>query len=272
MIHRLRTPIFTAIVFSFVAAGAAINIALAPYAHAADTVMASAKVRIAAAADLRYAMDEITKGFETAHPGIKLDIVYGSSGQFTQQILGGADFDLFLSADSSYPEILREKKKVSGADFQYGSGRLVLWTNKSSGVTLDETQGLKNILQPRVKKIAMANPEHAPYGKAAEAVLKKENLYGKVQNELVIGDNIAQAAQFAESKAAQVGLIAYALAVSPEMKKEGTFILLKSAKPLRQSGVILAASKNRQNAQAVRDYMMGQEGQAILATFGFKKE
>jgi molybdate transport system substrate-binding protein len=243
------------------------------FTFATSQAMAAEKtLRVAAAADLRYAMEALEKDFQASHPGLKLDVVYGSSGQFTQQILVGANYDLFLSADASYPAMLKEKNKISGDAFQYGAGRLVIWTNSDLKIKLDEKQGLKTLLQASIKKIAIANPDHAPYGKAAERALKKDGLYDQLKNKFVLGENVAQAAQFAQSKAAQVGLIAYALALSPELKKDGTFILVTSAEPLLQTGVVLAQSKNLKDAQALRDYLMSREGQAILSHFGFKKD
>lgn len=230
----------------------ALALAIAANAHAAA-------LRVAAASDLKFALDQIKTEFTKAHPGAQFEIVYGSSGQFEQQIEKGAPFDLFLSADESYPKMLVAKNITHAKPFQYGIGTLVLWS-KSKDVSkgLDSLKGMS--------KIAIANPDHAPYGRAAKAALEKAGLYDSVKSKIVLGDSISQTAQFAASGAADAGLIALALAKAPAMK-DGQFVVVKEAEPLKQSGVVL-----KPDAQAFADYLMSAKGQATLKDYGFKGE
>lgn len=224
---------------------------------------ASNHVRIAAASDLKFALDEMKTEFVKTHKEADIEVVLGSSGQFEQQIEKGAPFDLFLSADESYPKMLTEKKLTQGTPWTYGTGTLVLWTSKS----IDVKKGLQILKDANVKKIAIANPEHAPYGKAAKEALGKAGLYEAVQSKLVLGDSISQTAQFAQTGAADVGLIALALARSPQMK--GKYEIVKEATPLTQAGVVL--TKN-ETAKQFADFVISPEGQKILRNFGFKGE
>lgn len=231
-----------------------------------SSAYASEKIRVAAASDLKFAMDEIKPAFVKLKPGVELDVTIGSSGQFTQQIEGGANFDLFLSADRSYPDRLKEKSFTSGDVFNYGKGHLVLWARNDKG--LDVTSGLQTLTNPKIKKIAIANPAHAPYGKSAKDALDKSGVYAKIETKLVTGDSITQAAQFALTGAADVGLIALSLALSPEFKKVGNYDPVKEAPELIQAGVVLKS--NKAGAAALRDFILSADGQAILAKYGLK--
>src|ERR1700753_3210691 len=162
------------------------------------------EVIVAAAPDLRFAMDSLIAIFGRQNPGITVKVTYGSSGNFFEQIKNGAPFDLFFSADVDYPHQLNEQKLTLGSVYVYGTGQLVLWSK-----TLDPAKEKMNILlTPAVNKIAIANPAHAPYGKRAEESLHHYDLYDKVQSKLVIGENIAQTAQYAQTGAAEIGIIA----------------------------------------------------------------
>ncbi|MBV8352871.1 MAG: molybdate ABC transporter substrate-binding protein, partial [Verrucomicrobia bacterium] len=162
---------------------------------------APAQLSIAAAADLRFALDDLVKEFEQNNPAVKINVTYGSSGNFFAQLQSGAPFDLFFSADVAYPRKLAEKGLGVDEVFLYATGRIVLWAPKNSPLDLDKL-GIKALLEPSVHKIAVANPEHAPYGRAAVAALKALNVYDQVASRLVYGENIAQTAQFVQSGAA----------------------------------------------------------------------
>ncbi len=226
---------------------------------------------IAVASSMKPAADELIASFKLAHPKQAVRATYGSSGSFFAQIKSGAPFDLFLSADVSYPQqIVGEKLAGNGDLFPYAVGRLVIWVHQDSPIDL-EKRGLSSLLDPAVRKIAIANPKLAPYGKAAEQAITSHGLMEKVQSNFVLGENIAQTAQYLESGAAEIGIIALSLAVTPTMKAKGRYWLVPSSmhETIAQSGVILHGTKHRKAAAAFRDYLLSDQGQAILAKHGF---
>jgi molybdate transport system substrate-binding protein len=226
---------------------------------------------IAAASDLRFALDDLISEFHKDHPTSTVKPIYGSSGNFFAQIMNDAPFDLYLSADAVYPRQLIAKGKGKEEDFfLYAVGRLVIWVPKASPIKLEQT-GIKALLDPTVKKIAIANPEHAPYGRAAVAAMKKLGVYEKTAARLVLGENIAQTAQFIESGNAEIGIIAHSLAVAPRMKPTGRFweIPLDAFPRLEQGGLVLANAKNPAAAREFRAFMLGKRGQALLTNYGF---
>jgi molybdate transport system substrate-binding protein len=226
-------------------------------------------VKIAAAADLKFAMTELAAQFEKQN-GVKLDVTYGSSGNFLTQIQNGAPFDLFFSADSEYPKQLEAAGLVeSGTVREYAVGHIVIWTPGDGGVDAAKN-GWKSLLDERVKKIAIANPEHAPYGRAALAALKKAGIYEQVRDKLVYGENISQAAEFVQSGNAQLGIVALSLAVSPAMKNGNRWeIPADSYPPIQQAVALLKASKNKDAAHHFLDFVSGADGRKILRQFGF---
>jgi molybdate transport system substrate-binding protein len=226
---------------------------------------------IAAASDLKFALDELVKKFREQNPEADLQVTYGSSGNFFAQISNGAPFDLYLSADVAYPRKLAEQSLVheSGV-FLYAVGRLVVWVPKGSPLPV-ETLGMKALLEPAAKRIAIANPQHAPYGRAAEAALKNQGVYEAVKNKLVFGENIAQTAQFVQSGSADVGLIALALALAPAMKDQGSWweVPLDAYPRLEQGGAITRQARDVELAQRFRDFLLGADGKALLKRYGF---
>lgn len=169
--------------------------------RAADT-NTGRQITVAAAADLSFALNDIVQEFYKEHPDAKVSVAYGSSGNLFAQIDNGAPFDVFLSADIDFPRKLIENKKAAADSlFSYAVGRVVVWVPNDSPVNVEKL-GIEALLAPSVRKIAIANPEHAPYGRAAVAAMKKFGVYDKVSGKLVLGENIAQAAQFVESGAA----------------------------------------------------------------------
>lgn len=229
------------------------------------------ELTIAAASDLQFAFREIVSTFEEK-TGIRVKLSLGSSGNFFSQIQNGAPFDLYFSADIAFPKKLEESgHAVPGSLYRYAVGRIVLWVPKDSRLPIEQ-RGLEVLLDPSVKKIAIANPKHAPYGRAAVSALEHFRLYDRVQAKLVLGENIAQAAQFIESGACDAGIIALALALAPTMKAAGKYyeIPIEAHPPIEQGAVILKQAKNRGAAQAFLDFLKGPEGQKILERYGFR--
>ncbi len=229
------------------------------------------EVRIAAAADLKFAFDDLASEFRKKHPEIKVSVTYGSSGNFYAQLENKAPFDLFLSADIDYPRKLVENGLASkDSEFQYAVGHIVVWVPNGSKLDLEKL-GMKAVADPSVKKLAIANPKFAPYGRAAEAALKKLGLYEDVKDRLVLGENIAQTAQYVESGSADVGIIALSLALAPAMKDKGRFwtVPLEDYPRLEQGGVIMSWVKDKEATQKLREFIVGTEGKAILKRYGF---
>ncbi len=229
---------------------------------------AQTEVLVAAATDLRFAMDSLVAIFSRENPGVSVKVTYGSSGNFFQQIKNGAPFDLFFSADIDYPRQLKEQDKAASVVHQYGTGQLVLWSK-----ILDPAHDQMNtLLSTAVSRIAIANPAHAPYGKRAEESLHYYNVYDKVKDKLVIGENIAQTAQYAQTGAADVGIIALSLALSPSMQQSGgKYWLIPSAahQPLQQGFILLPHSKGNAGAEKFAAFFSSKTATAILRSFGF---
>jgi len=227
-----------------------------------------ARLRVAAAADLQFAMPELVRGFAQSGGG-DVDVAYGSSGTFYAQLLNQAPFDLFLSADVEYPRQLEARGlAVPMSAFDYAVGRIVLWVPAAS--TLDLAGGLSALAAPSVAHVAIANPEHAPYGRAAVAALRTAGVYDAVRGKLVNGDNVGQALQFVQSGAADAGIVALSLAVAPAVKDTGRYaeIPLSAYPRITQGGVILRATRNLESARAFRAYLVG-PGRKILERYGF---
>ncbi len=229
-----------------------------------------AVLTVAAAADLRFALDDLVKDFEEQYPAAKINVTYGSSGNFFAQFQNGAPFDLFFSADIEYPRKLAERGLGADNVFLYAIGCIVVWVPKDSPVAVDKL-GIKSLLEPSIRKIAVANPEHAPYGRAAVAALKALNVYDQVASRLVYGENIAQTAQFVQSGAADAGMLALSLAVAPQMRDAGRFwqVPLDAYPRMEQGGIILKSSKNLETARAFRDFVLGDRGREVLKRYGF---
>jgi molybdate transport system substrate-binding protein len=238
-------------------------IALAGSAVAADAI------KVAAAADLNYAMNDLAERFE-AKTGTKVLLSFGSSGNLFSQIQNGAPFDLFFSADEDYPKKLAAAGVMDSATLRtYAVGHLVLWVPNAS--TLDPQKLQMNLLtEASVAKISIANPQHAPYGRAAMAALEHYGLKDRVASKLVNGENVSQAAQFVQSGNAQAGLIALSLAKSPAMSSAGKYWELPtdSYPELRQGAGVVSASQQKKTAQAFLDYVLSPEGAAILRKYG----
>ena len=228
---------------------------------------------IAAAADLQFALADLKGAFTKARPDIAVAITYGSSGTIYAQLLNKAPFDLFLSADLDYPRKLVEAGLADGAtEFRYSRGHLVLWAPKGSPIPVEQL-GLGALAHPAARKVAIANPRYAPYGRAAEAALRKLGLMEGVASRLVFGDNIGQTAQFVQTGAADLGILALSLTKAPAMAGGRMWEIPASAHPpLDQGGVVPNQAQNRAAALAFRDFMRSDEGKAILRAYGFTTE
>jgi molybdate transport system substrate-binding protein len=229
----------------------------------------SCVVTVAAASDLTYAMKEVAADFEKS-AACSVRVSYGSSGNFETQIENGAPFDVFFSADIEYPRKLEAQGLASpGSTYLYGIGKVILWVRNDS--KLDVTKGLDALRDPSVKKIAIANPLHAPYGRAAEEALRKAGVYDAIKDRLVLGENISQTAEFAETGNADAGILALSLVLSPALKDKGRYFQIADNlySPIQQGAVVIRASKNPQGAQAFLDFIKTPAETAILERYGF---
>jgi molybdate transport system substrate-binding protein len=224
---------------------------------------------IAAASDLQTVFPELASRFER-DTGIRITVAFGSSGSFFAQVQNGAPFDVFFSADIDYPRRLGASGHADAATlFEYATGRIVLWTRKDSGI--DVTRGLSVLQDTRVRRIAIANPNVAPYGRAAVAALRNAKTYDAVQGKIVLGENIAQTAQLADSGNADVAILAHSLALGRALSASGvSFDIPSSAHPpIEQAAIVVAASTHKEAARRFLTYLRGPDAQAILRRFGF---
>jgi molybdate transport system substrate-binding protein len=229
-----------------------------------QVVFASDKIQIniAAASDMKFALEELKTKFEETTPNTNVGLTMGSSGKFFEQISNGAPFDLFFSADIEFPKKL--KSAGIGSDvISYAFGRIAVWTLKNKAIEITE---LKNIVY---KKIAIANPMHAPYGNRAIEALKKIGIHETIKDRLVLGENVSQAAQFVETGAADAGIVALSLVMAPNLKGKGSFTIIseKLHSPLEQGFILL----KKENTAAVKfmHFMKTEEAKTILAKYGF---
>lgn len=234
---------------------------------AGQTAHAEEKITIAAAADLKFALDEIVVLFKSTHPVAQIETIYGSSGKFSTQIQQGAPYDLYFSADIAYPRALKAEGLGASEVQVYGVGRIVLWSQSRDAGKMT----LADLTDPSIRKIAIANPEHAPYGKRAEEALKAAGLWEEVRAKLVYGENIAQTAQYAQSGNAQVGIIALSLALGPELARQGSYALIpdKLHQPLEQGFIITKRAADNSLAREFSHFMASKEARTIMRHYGF---
>jgi molybdate transport system substrate-binding protein len=226
-------------------------------------------VTVAAAADLQSVMPELVEQFQK-QSGKTVQVVYGSSGNFYQQIQNGAPFDVFFSANLDYAKKLESAGLAEpGSLYEYATGKIVLWVPKDS--TVDLKDGLRALESASVRKVSIANPEHAPYGQAAVAAMQKAGVYEQVKAKLVLGENISQAASFVVSGAADAGIVALSLALSPNMKDKGRFaeVPVDSYPAIEQGCVILKTSKKKDDARAFLEFVKSAGASELLKKYGF---
>ena len=228
-------------------------------------------ITVAAASDLKFAFADIVAAFRQKHPDIQVEATFGSSGNFYSQLSNKAPFDIFFSADMDYPQkLIKQGDGLQETEFQYAVGHLGIWVRNDS--KLDFTRnGIMALEDPAVQKIAIANPRFAPYGRAAAAALKQSGIYESIKDRLVLGDNVAQTAQFVESGAADAGLIAASLAIGSPLAEKGKFWPLPtdSYPALRQGGVILSWARDRNACEMFCSFVTSKEGRSILGKYGF---
>ncbi len=229
------------------------------------------KITIAAAADLKFAMDSIITSYKAQNNGVEIHVIYGSSGKFYQQITNGAPFDIFFSADVDYPNKLKDQGFTSGDIKTYGIGQIVLWSKKTD----PDKEQMNTLLDADIKKIAIANPSHAPYGKRAQESLQYYKLYDKIQGKLVLGENISQTAQFVTTGAADIGVVALSLALSPAMKSEGGKYYLipeQSHTPLEQAYILLKHAAGNSTATKFYNFISSPAAIDVLKYYGFSQK
>ena len=227
------------------------------------------EITVAAAADLQFVMQDVSARFQK-ETGKTVKLIYGSSGNFFQQAQNGAPFDMFFSANLNYPKSLESAGLTEpGTFYQYAIGKIVIWVPNDSKV--DVKAGLGSLLNPEIKKIAIANPQHAPYGQAAVAAMKKENIYDKIADKFVLGENISQTASFVVSGSADAGIVALALALSPNMKDKGQYAEIPASDypPIEQACVILKSSHQKDTAKAFLDFIKTPAVAELFRTYGF---
>ena len=237
------------------------SITLAAPPATADTLT------IAAASDLKFAMTEIVSNFKAIHPVDRIEVIYGSSGQMCTQILQGAPYDLFFSADKVYPQQLIAEGAAQAPLHPYAVGRIVLWsaTVDASRLKLSDLAGIA------FKRVAIANPKHAPYGQKAEQALRSTGVWSQVEPKLVFGENIAQTAQFVATRNADVGVIALSLALSPEFAAKGKYALIPDSLhgPLDQAFAVTRRARSNKLAQLFATFMEQSAARRVMLKYGF---
>jgi molybdate transport system substrate-binding protein len=222
---------------------------------------------IVAAADLKYAMAEVVEKFRASRTGDKIEVIYGSSGKFFTQIANGAPFDMYFSADIAYPRKLEQQGLTAGSTQPYAVGRIVLWSLNPELAKM----ALKDLPRAPINKFAIANPKHAPYGLRAQEALQRQGVWEAMQPKLVLGENIAHAAQFIESGAADAGIIALSLALSPNMQGKGAWVLIPAAwhEPLEQGFAITRRAAGNPLAKDFANYMASEPARVVMRRYGF---
>jgi molybdate transport system substrate-binding protein len=225
------------------------------------------KVVVAAAADLRYAMDEVVAAYKKLNPESDIKVTYGSSGNAFQQIINGAPYDIYFSADIKYTQKLTEQGLTATKPKLYAIGFIVLWSRE-----IDVSKGILSLNDPKLKKLAIANPDHAPYGKRAQESLLYYKMYDKLKEKIILGENIAQTAQFAQTGNAEIGILALSLVLSPAMKNHGKYYLIesKSYSPLEQAYVIIKKPTINTETFKFARFVASPDAREILIKYGFK--
>lgn len=232
------------------------------------TISAQKNIKVAAAANLRGVFEEIKENYEKENPGIKIDVTFGSSGNFVQQILNGASFDLFMAADRGFPLKLQKEGATYGKVSTYIYGRLAMWSN-----TEEVSKGLSILKNNSIKRIAIAKPETAPYGECAIELLKRKGLFNDIQSKIIYADNISAAAQYAFTGNAEVGFIALSLALSPEMKGKGKCYIIPQElyPPIEQACVLIKKNSRNIAAERFMKALLENKYNAIWKKYGYFK-
>jgi molybdate transport system substrate-binding protein len=233
------------------------------------TRSADREIRVAAAADLKFALDDLAAEFKK-QSGVAIAPSYGSSGNFFMQLRNGAPFDVFLSADVEYPRQLEQAGLAEpGSSQQFATGRIVLWMRQDAPIDLARL-GWKALFDATVEKISIASPAHAPYGRAAIAALRQAGIYEQLRGKLVYGENISQAAQFVQSGNAQAGIVALSVALSPAMKDGKRWDIPTDMYPrIDQAAVVLSGARDKQAARSFVSFLKTDTARQVLQRYGF---
>lgn len=225
------------------------------------------KIAVAAAADLKFAMDEIVSEFKKINSADEVDVIYGSSGKFHTQIQQNAPYDLYFSADIAYPRELAKNGLAASDVTPYAVGRIVLWSASMDASKME----LNNLTDANITRVAIANPKHAPYGKRAEEALRASGLWDKVEPKLIYGENISHTAQFVQTGNAQIGIIALSLALNPELSGKGGYFLIPDNlhEPLEQGYIITKQGADKKLAKRFAEYMSSAPARAVMTKYGF---
>jgi len=238
-------------------------------AFTATTAPAQKKITVAVAANMQYTMEALKAEFNKADK-TQIDVVLGASGKLTQQIMQGAPFDIFVSADTAFPKRLSDSNFTTQPPKVYAQGLLVLWSAKDD---VQPKADLKLLLNDNIQHIAIANPKTAPYGAAAEFILKKYNLYDKVASKLVTGESISQTSQYIATQAADIGFTAKSIVISDEMKGKGKWVELNRSDypPIKQAAALLKYSQqnNADEAKKFYDFLFSSQAKTIYKSFGY---
>jgi molybdate transport system substrate-binding protein len=220
-------------------------------------------LKIAAAGSLRFVLEEIKASYKKKNPNTEINVTVGSSGMLFQQISNGADYDVFMAADNTFPNKLKTQGMIIGDVKVYALGKLVVWSN-----SIDVSKGIDAMFNPAVHKIAIAKPELAPFGERAIECLNYYKYFEKVKDKIVYADNIAQAAQFAQTGNAEIGFLALSLAIDPEMKGKYFVLDTKSYKPIEQA--LVALKKQQQNPETAKfiAFVLSKECKTIFEKYG----
>lgn len=240
-------------------------LALALAARAAESL------HVAAAADLEFALPRLNEEFQKANPQAEVVVSFGSSGNFFAQIKNGAPFEVFLSADSKYASELAKQGLADGASLtKYAIGKIVLWTLRSD---LEVSSGLSRLTDEKIKRVAIANPDHAPYGRAARSALQKANLWDVLQAKIVLGENIAQTAQYVQGGNAEAGIVALSLVRAPKLKGVGKYYEIPTADypPIEQAAIITKIGSGNPLARKYLEFLRSEPARKIFAEFGFSE-
>ena len=233
-----------------------------------STLASATPLTVAVAANVKYAFDELAVDFKN-ETGIEVQGVFSSSGKITAQVKNGAPFDIFISADTEFPEALYKDGLAATQPKVYAYGVLVLWTTKD----LDLTKGLSLLTDTRVQKIAIANPKVAPYGRAAMQALESAKLNAAVESRLVYGESITQTTQFVDSGAADIGFIAKSIVLAPELAGKGKWVEAPkgSYEPIAQAVVVLkhGAETQSESARKFVDFLFTPKARAIFEKYGY---
>lgn len=227
------------------------------------------ELHVAAASDLRFALEEIARGFERLH-ATRVQLTFGSSGQLASQIEHGAPFDVFFSANEGFVNALAQQGRIDRRSVQlYSIGRIVLWVRNNS--SLDVSRGLSVLRDERIRFVSIANPEHAPYGQAAVQAIQAAGLLAQVRPRFVLGENVSQAVQFVLTGNAEIGLVALSLAVAPTIRPQGRYQIVPAYlhRPIRQAAGVTTRSTSPDLARAFVAFVNGPAGRAVMRAYGF---